>query len=116
MTVTKPQSPLSQQQAIVNKDGTPTAWFMRLWQEQIAINGNGVVFDTSISFSDTAAGNATAARHGFLPKLSGIVTEYLNGTGAWSVPAGGGGDLDFYVDGNYATGTGSGMFFDFGGS
>jgi len=34
--------------------------------------------------------NATAAAHGLLPKLSNVVTEFLNGTGAFSVPAGGG--------------------------
>ena len=34
--------------------------------------------------------NATAAAHGLLPKLSNVVTEFLNGQGAWSVPAAGG--------------------------
>ena len=33
--------------------------------------------------------NATAAAHGLLPKLSNVVTEFLNGTGVFSVPAGG---------------------------
>ena len=33
--------------------------------------------------------NATATAHGLLPKLSNVVTEFLNGQGAWSVPAGG---------------------------
>jgi len=35
--------------------------------------------------------NATAAAHGLLPKLSNVATEYLSGTGVFSVPAGGGG-------------------------
>ena len=34
--------------------------------------------------------NATAAAHGLLPKLSNVATEYLSGTGVFSVPAGGG--------------------------
>jgi len=32
--------------------------------------------------------NATAAAHGLLPKLSNVVTEFLNGTGVFSVPVG----------------------------
>lgn len=35
--------------------------------------------------------NASAARHGLLPKLSGSATDYLDGSGAWSTPAGSGG-------------------------
>ncbi len=35
--------------------------------------------------------NATTGAHGLLPKLSGVATEFLNGNGAFSVPAGGGG-------------------------
>ena len=34
--------------------------------------------------------NASATAHGLLPKLSNVVTEFLNGTGVFSVPAGGG--------------------------
>jgi hypothetical protein len=34
--------------------------------------------------------NATAAAHGLLPKLSNVATQYLSGTGVFSVPAGGG--------------------------
>jgi len=35
--------------------------------------------------------NASTSKHGLLPKLDNTATNYLNGTGAWSVPAGGGG-------------------------
>jgi hypothetical protein len=31
--------------------------------------------------------NATASYHGLLPKLSGSATDFLNGSGAWSVPS-----------------------------
>jgi len=34
--------------------------------------------------------NASATAHGLLPKLSNVVTEFLNGTGVFSTPAGGG--------------------------
>jgi hypothetical protein len=32
--------------------------------------------------------NASTTRHGLMPKLSNVATEYYDGTGAWSVPAG----------------------------
>jgi len=35
--------------------------------------------------------NATTLVHGLCPKLSGTSTEYLDGSGAWSTPAGGSG-------------------------
>jgi len=34
--------------------------------------------------------NASATAHGLCPKLSNVATEYLSGTGVFSVPAGGG--------------------------
>lgn len=33
--------------------------------------------------------NATSSAHGLLPKLSNVVTEFLNGQGGWTTPAGG---------------------------
>lgn len=39
--------------------------------------------------------NATTSAHGLLPKLDNTATNYLNGTGAWSEPAGGGGGVSF---------------------
>lgn len=35
--------------------------------------------------------NASATKHGLLPKLSGNSTDFLTGQGTWAVPAGGGG-------------------------
>lgn len=35
--------------------------------------------------------NASTSAHGLLRKLSGTATEFLDGSGAWSTPAGGGG-------------------------
>lgn len=39
--------------------------------------------------SDTTTLNATIVKHGFLKKLSNIATQYMNGVGNWTVPAGG---------------------------
>jgi hypothetical protein len=47
--------------------------------------------DTLAAPSDITDLDASDLAHGLLPKLSGVVTEFLNGLGAFSVPAGGGG-------------------------
>lgn len=50
----------------------------------------------SIKLDDLAAPddntdlNASASAHGLLRKLSGVATDYLDGTGNWSTPAGSG--------------------------
>lgn len=41
------------------------------------------VSDAMITFSDITTGNASTNKHGFLPKLSGQSTQYLNGLGNW---------------------------------
>lgn len=51
---------------------------------------------------DTIDLNATTARHGLLPKLSGSPSQFLNGSGEWAIPAGGGGgDGGAPVDAQY---------------
>jgi hypothetical protein len=47
--------------------------------------------DSDISFSDITTGNAATTQHGFLKKLDNTATHYMDGTGNWSTPAGGGG-------------------------
>lgn len=58
---------------------------------------NGVIFDLSanrtytvtdanLSTSDVTTNNSSTAKHGFLKKLSNVVTEYMDGTGNWSTP------------------------------
>lgn len=51
-----------------------------------------------ISFEDSTVNNADEDRHGLLPKLSGDVNEYLDGTGEWSNPSrsGNGGFANIY--------------------
>lgn len=47
--------------------------------------------DTIGSGTDNATNNATTTKHGLLPKLSGIATQFLNGNGVFSTPSSGGG-------------------------
>lgn len=49
------------------------------------------VKDADLAVTDVTTNNASTDAHGFLPKLSGTATTYLDGTGAFSTPAGGGG-------------------------
>ena len=44
------------------------------------------VTESSIRFSDNTTGDSTTTQHGFLPKLSGTSTTFLNGAGAFSTP------------------------------
>lgn len=46
--------------------------------------------ETGVTFTDVTTNNASTSKHGFLKKLSNVSTEYMDGTGAWSTPAGGG--------------------------
>ena len=48
--------------------------------------GNQVT-ETDIILSDVTTKNATAGQHGFTPKLSGVATQYFDGSGAFSAPA-----------------------------
>ncbi len=47
--------------------------------------------ESDVTFTDITTNNASTSKHGFLKKLSNSATEYMDGTGAWSTPAGGGG-------------------------
>jgi hypothetical protein len=46
--------------------------------------------DANLATTDVTTNNSSTAKHGFLKKLSNVATEYMDGTGAWSVPIGGG--------------------------
>lgn len=46
--------------------------------------------EADTTLSDITTNNATTGRHGYLKKLSNVATEYMDGTGNWSVPPGGG--------------------------
>lgn len=49
------------------------------------------VREENLILRDTTLGDVSITRHGFAPKLPNDATKYLDGTGAYSVPAGGGG-------------------------
>jgi len=49
--------------------------------------------EAGLVLADNTTGNASTGRHGFLVKLSGMVGQYLTGTGTWATPSGGAGDV-----------------------
>jgi hypothetical protein len=53
-----------------------------------------VALDELAAPTDIATLNASTTAHGLLKKLSNVATEYMNGQGAWTVPAGGGSGWD----------------------
>jgi len=58
------------------------------------------------TFTDVTTNNASAAKHGYLPKLENSGSKYLKDDGTWSTPAGGGGAAnDMWYD---VTGTRTG--------
>lgn len=50
--------------------------------------GGGLLNENALSLTDILTNNATTARHGFLPKLSGVAIQFLNGQGNWQSAAG----------------------------
>lgn len=49
------------------------------------------VADADLSTTDITTNNVSTSKHGFTPKLPNDATKYLDGTGAYSTPSGGGG-------------------------
>lgn len=72
--------------ARANHTGTQTASTISDFHS--SVQGNRL--DEMAVCTDITTNNATTSYHGLLPKLSGVVTEFLNGNGSFSVPAGGG--------------------------
>jgi hypothetical protein len=54
---------------------------------------DSIALDTLAATTDITTLNSSTSAHGLLKKLSGTATQYMDGTGAWSVPAGGGGGV-----------------------
>ena len=46
------------------------------------------VDENFLALTDVTVNNSATTKHGFLKKLSNVATEYMDGTGAWSVPPG----------------------------
>lgn len=66
----------------------------------VTIDVNGVmaigaskVTEAMQVLADNTTNNVSTTKHGYAPKAPNDATKYLDGTGAWSVPAGGGGGL-----------------------
>jgi hypothetical protein len=51
--------------------------------------GGGAASDATLTTSDITTNNVSTTKHGFAPKAPNDATRYLDGTGAYSVPAGG---------------------------
>jgi hypothetical protein len=51
-----------------------------------ALNDAVVVVETQISLSDNTTADASTTKHGLLPKISGVSTQYLNGEGVFATP------------------------------
>ncbi len=49
--------------------------------------------ETQLSFTDVTTNDVSTSKHGFVPKSPNDATKYLDGTGAYSVPAGGASEL-----------------------
>lgn len=53
--------------------------------------------DAGMSTTDITTNNASTSKHGFLKKLSGTSTQYMDGSGNWSTPAGSGTDSSTFA-------------------
>ena len=60
--------------------------------------------ETTITFTDVVTGNANTTNHGYLPKLTGSTTNFLNANGAWTTPT------DTNTTYTFASGTTNGAF------
>ncbi len=49
--------------------------------------------EAGLSLTDVATANSATSQHGFLKKLDNTATHFMDGTGNWSTPAGGGADF-----------------------
>jgi len=62
--------------------------------QHLAAGSDVIKLDDLAAPDDTTDLDALITRHGLCPKLPNDVLKYLDGLGAWSVPAGGGGGSD----------------------
>lgn len=74
-------------------DATKNAASVTLTNKTIAGGSNTIsgITEAMLSTSDVTTLNVSTSKHGFAPKAPNDATKYLDGTGAYSVPAGGGG-------------------------
>ncbi|MEE4238747.1 MAG: hypothetical protein V2I51_18655 [Anderseniella sp.] len=77
--------------AVTVADSTTVDLTLTGQQISAAVIPGGIKLDDFAAPDDNTDLNATTLRHGLLPKLSGSSTQFLNGSGAWTTPDGGGG-------------------------
>lgn len=65
-------------------DGNFSASGASAWTAQHTVSGS--LPETSLSFSDTTAGNVSASAHGFAPKFPNNTTTFLRGDGTYAAP------------------------------
>lgn len=80
----------------------------------------GTLAEGDLALTDVTTNNATTGRHGFLPKLPDDSGLFLDGTGNWTTPAGGGdsvivseGEGTYSLDGWLSVGGNTGPSFPF---
>jgi len=79
--------------------------------QQIIADAVAAITESQLSLSDVTTNNVSITKHGFVPKAPNSATQYLDGTGAWSVPAGAGGSGDFVkIEEKTPTATGTTTF------
>jgi Concanavalin A-like lectin/glucanases superfamily/Chaperone of endosialidase len=64
------------------------------------------ITEAKLSLSDVTTKDATTTAHGLLRKLSGTATQYLDGSGAWTTPAGAASYWTRYAGGALSVATG----------
>lgn len=74
-----------------------TATKMYLQQVSSGTPAMAQVADADLATTDITTNDVSTTKHGFAPKAPNDSTKFLNGVGAWAVPAGGGGGADFLV-------------------
>lgn len=59
------------------------------------LSSPGSVADSAVTFSDITTNDSSTTKHGFLRKLDGSSSHFLDGTGAWATPAGGSSGISY---------------------
>lgn len=63
--------------------------WLRVTHNDDGTQKDGSVGEAALTLADVATANASTSKHGFAPKYPNDATKYLDGTGGYSVPAGG---------------------------
>lgn len=95
---------------LANVNATPGSFGNGTTVPVITVNTKGLVTnvvsftimppESNVTFTDITTNNSSTTKHGFLKKLSNNVTDYMDGTGNWSVPLGSGGTVTSFSSGN----------------